>query len=207
MRSPWLSIRGSLPKDLSSRLAQFNCAGFGRFLCPKSAKTADEVRVMERGAKSPKYRILCRRACGTCCFRICTNFSAENRSGTYSVFRVSFAKYSTVLLERIERRCLAIGGRRMYLPAYCKKCVFDISGLMKKCHSRLCWILSSSIRGLPNTSDLTTFFSNALRKRPIRHIAMPSLTRACHSSVWVSNDCDALANLRLRPKREDVVEN
>jgi hypothetical protein len=91
--------RGSFPKHLRCKLAQSNRPGFGRLFCPSSIRTAANVRCMERGASSPKYRIPCLRASGKCCIRICRNFSAENRSVWSLSFLVSFARYST------ERRC------------------------------------------------------------------------------------------------------
>ena len=117
IRSPRSSTRGSFPKHLRRKLAQSNRPGFERFFYPSSIKTAANVRVMERGASSPKYRMPCRRASGTCCIRIRRNFSVENRSVWNLSFLVSFAKYSTVLSLTMLRRCRAIGGRRMYRPA------------------------------------------------------------------------------------------
>jgi len=83
IRSPRSSTRGSFPKHLRRKLAQSNRPGFERFFYPSSIKTAANVRVMERGASSPKYRMPCRRASGTCCIRIRRTFQSKTAaSGT-----------------------------------------------------------------------------------------------------------------------------
>jgi hypothetical protein len=89
-----------MPKVLRRSHLQLKRRGCGRCFCFRSTNTAAQVRALDRGASSPKYRIACRPRCGTCWIRMLTNSSVVYRFRINCLSLVSFCKVLDLMIPR-----------------------------------------------------------------------------------------------------------